>query len=79
MLKVVENYTLRRGWSVSASLGMRWCVRLWVRLYLRLYPCLYLYLPAKAGRASSGFAASVAFVIPVLSRVAARPAMQEAP
>jgi hypothetical protein len=62
MLKVVENYTLRRGLAVSASLGSRLCVHLCARLYV----CLL----AKTG---------CALVMPVLSRVTARGAMQEAP
>ena len=69
MLKVVENYTLRRGWAVSASLGIRWCVRLWGRVHVPLHVCLCVYWPAKAG---------YALVTPVLSRVAARQAMQGA-
>jgi hypothetical protein len=62
MLKVVENYTLRRGLAVSASLRSRLSVCLGARLYVDL--------SAKAG---------CALVMPVLSRVAARDAMQEAP
>jgi len=82
MLKVVENYTLRRRLPASASLWSRLCkrfsvhfcvrlrVRLYVRLYFRLYFPLYVDLSAKAG---------CALLMPVLSRVAASGAMQGTP
>jgi len=70
MLKVVENYTLRRGLAVSASLWFCLGVRFGARLGARSGASLAVDLSANAG---------CALVMPVLSRIAARDAMQEAP